>query len=149
MKEEIKDLRHRIDKYRRELEKLNDMIVTDSVTCGKKGKKPIRTVKITGRPNRMIERKKAALENNVEKLEELEDELLDLSNQVEKYIASIKKSEIRIMFRLYFMDDLSYMKVADKMNTMFPKRDIAYTDENVKKRIQRYFQNVPQCPGKL
>lgn len=148
MKEEIKDLRHRIDKNRRELDKLNDMIVTDSVTCGKKGKKPIRTVKIQGRPNKLIERKRIALERNSEKLESLEVELLDLSNEVEQYIASIKKSELRIMFRLYFVDDLSYTKVAAKMNTMFPKRDIAYTDENVKKRIQRFFQNVPQCPDK-
>ena len=148
MKEEIKDLRRRIDKNRRELDKLNDMIVTDSVTCGKKGKKPIRTVKIQGRPNKLIERKRIALERNSEKLESLEVELLDLSNEVEQYIASIKKSELRIMFRLYFVDDLSYTKVAAKMNTMFPKRDIAYTDENVKKRIQRFFQNVPQCPDK-
>lgn len=148
MKEEIKDLRRRIDKNRRELDKLNDMIVTDSVTCGKKGKKPIRTVKIQGRPNKLIERKRIALERNSEKLESLEVELLDLSNEVEQYIASIKKSELRIMFRLYFVDDLSYTKVAAKMNIMFPKREIAYTDENVKKRIQRFFQNVPQCPDK-
>ena len=148
MKEEIKDLRRRIDKNRRELDKLNDMIVTDSVTCGKKGKKPIRTVKIQGRPNKLIERKRIALERNSEKLESLEVELLDLSNEVEQYIASIKKSELRIMFRLYFVDDLSYTKVAAKMNDMFPKREIAYTDENVKKRIQRFFQNVPQCPDK-
>lgn len=148
MKEEIKDLRRRIDKNRRELDKLNDMIVTDSVTCGKKGKKPIRTVKIQGRPSKLIERKRIALERNSEKLESLEVELLDLSNEVEQYIASIKKSELRIMFRLYFVDDLSYTKVAAKMNTMFPKREIAYTDENVKKRIQRFFQNVPQCPDK-
>ena len=46
MKEEIKDLRRRIDAGKRELNKLNNMIVTDSVTCGKKGRKPLRTVKI-------------------------------------------------------------------------------------------------------
>lgn len=148
MKEEIKDLRRRIDNNRRELDKLNDMIVTDSVACGKKGKKPIRTVKIQGMPSRLIERKRIALERNSEKLESIELKLIDLSNEVEQYIATIKKSELRIMFRLYFVDDLSYAKVADKMNDMFPKRDIAYTDENVKKRIQRFFQNVPQCPDK-
>ena len=38
MREEIKDLRRRIDKARKELDKLTDMVVTDSVTCGKKGK---------------------------------------------------------------------------------------------------------------
>lgn len=149
MREEIKDLRRRIDKARKELDKLNDMVVTDSVTCGKKGKKPIRTVKIEGRPNGLIERKQKALERNVDRLENLEVELLDLTDRAEKYINSITKSELRIMFRLYFIDDLSYMKVAAKMNDMFPKREIKYTDENIKKRIQRFFKNVPQCPDNL
>ena len=78
--------------------------------------------------------------------EELEEELLEMTIQVEEYIESIEKSELRIIFRLYFLDDLSYPKVADQMNKMFPKRRIRYTDENVRKKIQRYFENVPQCP---
>ena len=149
MKEEIKDLRRRIEKNQRELDKLNKMVVTDSVTCGKKGRKPIRTVKIQGRPTMAIVQKQNALERNIKKIERLEMELLELANQVEEYIQSIKKSELRTMFRLYFIDDLSYAKVAMQMNQMFPKRKIKYTDENVKKRIQRYFENVPQCPEKI
>ena len=46
MKEEIKDLRRRIQEDKKALDKLNKTVVTDSVTCGKKGKKPLRTVKI-------------------------------------------------------------------------------------------------------
>lgn len=149
MKEEIKDLRRRIDNGRRELDKLNKMVVTDSVTCGKKGKKPIRTVKIQGRPAMSIIRKQNALKRNIARMEHLEMELLELQGQAEEYIESIEKSELRIMFRLCFIDDLSYPKVAASMNSMFPSRKIAYTDENVKKRIQRYFQNVPQCPDKI
>lgn len=149
MKEEIKDLRRRIYNGRRELDKLNKMVVTDSVTCGKKGKKPIRTVKIQGRPTMSIIRKQNALERNIARMEHLEMELLELQGQAEEYIESIDRSELRIMFRLYFIDDLSYPKVAASMNSMFPNRKIAYTDENVKKRIQRYFQNVPQCPDKM
>lgn len=148
MKEEIKDLRKRIDAGKRELDKLNVMIVTDSVTCGKKGKKPLRTVKIQGQPRAAILQKKTAIAKNVKRMELLEAELLDLQGQAEEYIESIEKSEIRIMFRLYFIDDLSYSKVAMRMNQMFPKRGIKYTDENIKKRIQRYFENVPQCPDK-
>ena len=148
MKEEIKDLRKRIDAGKRELDKINGMIVTDSVTCGKKGKKPLRTVKIQGQPRAAILHKKTAIAKNVKRMELLEAELLDLQGQAEEYIESIEKSEIRIMFRLYFIDDLSYSKVAMRMNQMFPKRRIKYTDENIKKRIQRYFENVPQCPDK-
>ena len=53
------------------------------------------------------------------------------------------------MFRLYFIDGLSDAKVADRMNRIFPNRNKKYTDENVKKRRQRFFEkieNVPPCP---
>ena len=78
----------------------------------------------------------------------LETDLIEKQLQVEEYIQTIQKSELRIMFRLYFIDDLSYPKVAMRMNQIYPKRKIKYTDENVKKRIQRYFENVPQCPDR-
>ena len=148
MKEEIKDLRRRIEKIQKELDKLHEQIVVDSVSCGKKGKKPLVTVKITGRPVGVISRKEQLLNKRNRRLEELEEELLEMTIQVEEYIESIEKSELRIIFRLYFLDDLSYPKVADQMNKMFPKRRIRYTDENIKKKIQRYFENVPQCPDK-
>lgn len=152
MKEEIKDLRARIDAGRSELERLNETVVTDSVVCGKKGKKPLRTVKVHGRPTMAIIRKQNTLERNIARLEQLELELLELQNQAEEYIEQIDKSELRIMFRLYYIDDLSYPNVALRMNQMFPKRKTKYTDENVKKRIQRYLEkieNVPQCPEKI
>ena len=138
-----------IEKNQRELDKLNKMVVTDYVTCGKKGKKPIRTVKIQGKPVMAIVQKQNALKKNMKKLEDLELELLELTNQAEEYIQTIEKSELRIMFRLYFIDDLSYPKVAQEMNKMFPRRKIKYTDEKIKKRIQRFFENVPQCPEKI
>ena len=103
---------------------------------------------ITGRPVGVISRKEQLLKKRNRRLEELEEELLEMTIQVEEYIESIEKSELRIIFRLYFLDDLSYPKVADQMNKMFPKRRIRYTDENVRKKIQRYFENVPQCPDK-
>lgn len=148
MKEEIKDLRRRIHENERELTKLENMIVTDSVTRGKRGKKPLGMVKITGRPTAAISMKQSLLKKRNKKLEVSEAELLELTSQAEEYIETIPKSELRIMFRFYFLDGMSYLKVAKQMNCMFPKRDIKYTDENVKKRIQRYFENVPQCPDK-
>lgn len=146
MKEEIKDIRRRIEKDRKELDRLNKLVVSDSVTCGKKGKKPIRTVKIQGRPVAAISRKESALKKHIYQLEQKEAELMELTIQAEEYINSIDKSELRMMFRLYFIDNLTYLKVAEKMNYMFPKRKKSYSDE---KRIQRFFQNVPQCPEKI
>ena len=151
MKEEIKDLRRRIEADRKALDKLHRMIVTDSVTCGKKGKKPLCTVKVQGVPVSAIERREAALEKRLELLQELEASLVEKQVQVEKYISLMEKSELRIMFRFYFIDDLSYPKVAMEMNKLFPKRKKRYTEDSVRKRIQRFlenFENVPQCPDK-
>ena len=146
MKEEIKDLRRRIREDEKKLEKLNHLVVVDSVTCGKKGKKPIRTVKIEGRPTMNISRMQKALTKKRNQMDVFEFELLELQIQAEEFIETMQKSELRTMFRFYFIDGLSYPKVAKRMNTVNPDRDIAYTDENVKKRIQRFFKNVPQCP---
>lgn len=121
MKEEIKDLRRRIEKIQKELDKLHGQIVVDSVSCGKKGKKPLGTVKITGRPVGVISRKEQLLNKRTRRLEELEEELLEMTIQVEEYIESIEKSELRIIFRLYFLDDLSYPKVADALGSKYNK----------------------------
>ena len=136
MREEIKDLRRRIDRDRDELDRLNEMIVTDSVTCGKKGKKPLKTVKVQGRPTMRIIKKQEALEKNIKRLELSELELLELAGKAEEYIEQVRKSELRTIFRLYFIDGLSYFRVADHMNRMYPKREVKYTDENIKKKIQ-------------
>lgn len=146
MVEEIKDLRRRISDDQKKIEQLKRTIVTDSVTCGKKGRKPIKTVKVQGYPARERQRRIDLMEQRQAKLQKMEVDLLEMQIKAEQYIESIEKSELRIMFRLYFLDDLTYCQVANRMNHMFPRRSIEYTDENVRKRIQRFFENVPQCP---
>lgn len=142
MKEEIKDLRKRIEADRRELRKLNAMVVADTVTLGKKGKKPLGTYKVEGQPNRTISRKQKAWERKIALLEQREADLLEKQNEVEEYIQQIKKSEIRIMFRLYYLDDLPWYKVAIRMNQMFPNRRIKYTEDNCKQKHKRYFDKL-------
>ena len=142
MKEEIKDLRKRIEADRRELRKLNAMVVADSVTLGKKGKKPLGTYKVEGQPIIAISRKQKAWEKKIAQMEEMEADLLEKQNEVEEYIQQIKKSEIRIMFRLYYLDDLPWYKVAIRMNQMFPNRRIKYTEDNCKQKHKRYFDKL-------
>ena len=137
---EVKQLREQIECDERELLKLNKMIVADTVTCGKKGNKPLRTVKVQGQPTMYIEQKRRTIEKRIKKLELLEMELLELQTKAEEYIDSIEKSELRTMFRLFFLDDLSYVKTAMELNRLHPKRKVKYTDENVKKKIQRFLK---------
>lgn len=142
MKEEIKDLRRRIHENERELAKLENMIVTDSVTRGKRGKKPLGTVKITGRPTAAIALKQKLLKKRNDRLTALEAELLELTNQAEEYIETIPKSELRIMFRLYYIDDLTWYQVALQMNQKFPKRSIKYTEDNCRIRHNRFLEKL-------
>lgn len=142
MKEEIKDLRRRIADDQKRIDQLRRTIVTDSVSCGKKGKKPIRTVKIKGFPQVEIERRVALMEKRQAKLEMLETDLIEKQLQVEEYIQSIEKSELRIMFRLYYIDSLTWYQVAMKMNQMFPKRRVKYTEDNCRIRHNRFLEQV-------
>lgn len=139
MMEEIKDLRGRIRKLEKFLE--DPPIVSDTVR-GTRRDGTIGPIKVTGIPDPEYKRKKVIREKYQKMLEEKEAELLELTCQAEEYIESIEKAELRIMFRLYFIDGLSDSKVADRMNRIFPKRKVRYTDENVKKRRQRFFEKI-------
>lgn len=139
LKEEIKDLRRRIqalDKFLSEPHQVSDMVK------GTRRDGTIGSIKVTGYPVPKYYRKKAIRERLKRMLEEKEAELLELTCKVEEYIESIERPEIRIMFRLYFVDGLTDAKVAERMNRIFPKRKVKYTDENVKKRRQRFFEKI-------
>lgn len=137
--EEIRDLRERIKKLDRFLE--NPPIVSDTV----KGTRKYGTygpIKITGIPNPEYNRKQAARERHKRLLEMKEAELLELTCQAEEYIESIEKAELRIMFRLYYIDGLTWEQVAIRMNRAFPKKKISYTADSCRMRNKRFFEKI-------
>lgn len=139
MKEEIKDIRARIKKLDKFLE--NPPIVADTVR-GTRRDGTIGPIKVTGIPEPMYVRKQNIRKRYRLLLEKKEMELLELTCQAEEYIQSIPKSELRIMFRLYYIDGLTWVQVAHRMNSMFPNRRIKYTEDNCWRRNQRFFENV-------
>ncbi len=146
MIEEVKDIRKRILQTEKQISRIEEEgTVKDTVSGGMGG---IQHFVVEGMPVLELSRKRLLLNKRKAMLLEKENELLKLTMQVDECIETIEKSELRIIFRLYFLDGLSYLKVADRMNQIFPKRRIKYTDENIRKKIQRYFENVQQCPDK-
>lgn len=138
MKEEIKDLRRRIEQLKRELYKLEEEgTVKDTVTGGIGGTQHF---VVEGLPAPAIRRKALQIKARKEKAAKMEGELLELVRQVEDYINSIDRSEIRIMFRLYYIDEMTWAKVAMNMNSMFPNR--CYTDERCRKKHDRFLEKV-------
>lgn len=81
--------------------------------------------------------------NNIQavRLKKTEVKLLDLACQLEESIQNIGQSELRIMLRLYYLDGLTWKKVAMKMNRMLPGKYISYTEDSCRMRIKRFLKN--------
>jgi hypothetical protein len=139
MKEEIKDIRRRKERLEKQIKNLG--IVSDSVK-GKRQDGTYGSIKITGYPTPAYYRKTASVEKFQKLLDTKEEELLELMTQAEEYIESIPKSEVRTMFRLYYIDRLPWWKVAQAMNKMFPKRTVKFTEDGCRMRNNRFFEEI-------
>lgn len=115
--QEVKDLLRRIQSLNDKLlnMEVSGYMVSDSVTCGKKGKKPLSTTKITGFPYPEYNQKKEKLKTYKLQLELFDAKLLDLLNQVEEYIESIDNSRMRRIMRYKYIDGLNWVQVAYRM----------------------------------
>lgn len=137
---EIKDLRERIDNDRKRLRKIEEEgVVADTVT-GTRKDGTIGAIKITGFPLPEYSKVNAMLKKRIAKLQIIEDELLEAVNAVDDFINSIPKSDLRQIFRFYYIDDMTWDMVAMRMNYMYPKRKIEYTKDNCRMKHNRYLE---------
>ena len=137
---EIKDLRERIDNDRKRLRKIEEEgVVADTVT-GTRKDGTIGAIKITGFPLPEYSKVNTMLKKRIAKLQIIEDELLEAVNAVDDFINSIPKSDLRQIFRFYYIDDMTWDMVAMRMNYMYPKRKIEYTKDNCRMKHNRYLE---------
>ena len=140
LREEIKDLRERIDKDELRLQKIEEEgVVSDTVT-GTRADGTIGSIKITGFPIPEYSTVKAMLKKRIAKLQIMEDELHEAMSAVDDFINAIPKSDLRQMFRFYYIDDMTWRRVAANMNKRFPNRRISYTEERCRKRHDRFLE---------
>ena len=123
MQEEHKDLLRRIRRLDDQIAKMEESgyTVADSVACGKKGTKAIKTVKVEGFPHPDYERKRALLRRYKAKLKLFEEDLLKKQIEVEEYIQSIEDSRIRRIMRYRYIDNLTWQQVATRMGKGYTK----------------------------
>lgn len=143
MREEAKDLRERIEQGEKYLEEMRKegYQVSDSVK-GTRKDGTIGVIKITGFPLPEYERVQHMTKSRIAKLRILEDDLLEATNKVDDFINAIPKSELRMIFRFYYLDDMTWFQVAQNMHSRFPKKRIPYTADSCRKRHDRYLEKI-------
>lgn len=134
LKQEEEELKRRRQSISAQILNLEEQvrIVSDTVTCGKKNKKPLRTVRIQGidqRPAGVIVRKRKALNQLMQRLDELDAEILDTLVACEEFIKTVDDSRIRLIIRYHIIDGLTWAKTASNMNT---------TEDSIRKAFDRY-----------
>lgn len=132
MKAELPELSGLISKLEEGIKKLEEQEVTDSVSCGRRGKKPIRTVKIQGIPMRDITARKQRLQRRKIEYEMLRRKIEETTEAAEAYINGIEDSELRRLLRMRYLQDMQWKSIARCMGR-------GYTAEACRQKISRFF----------
>lgn len=140
LKEEVRDLHDRIDRDERRLSKIEREGVVSDTVKGTRKDGTIGPIKITGYPLPEVDLVKHMIKKRVMKLHIVEEELQEAIEKVDEFIENIPKSDLRMMFRFYYLDDMTWAAVAIKMNCRFPKR--RYTEDSCRKRHDRYLEKI-------
>lgn len=128
--EEVKDLHRRIQKLQDDIDKLEP--VKNSVK-GTRRDGTIGSITISGYPVPAYYRYKRQLEKREAVLREKEDELLELVNAAEEYIAGISDSKMRRILRYRHIDNLNWVQVAVRMGKK-------YTADGCRMLHNRFFE---------
>ncbi len=117
LKAEIEEKEIKIQELQKEIEKMNksNYLESDSVSCGKKGKKSLGTVRIIGFPYPYYEQKKGLLEKRIHNLAERQQELLELITIIEEKIEGVSDSRTRRILELRYIEGLSWVQIANKV----------------------------------
>lgn len=127
LQEEVKEVRERIEKTEKQIAKIEEEgNVKDTVSGGSGG---IQHFVIDGFPYPEYSRKKTLLYSRKATLTSLEMELLELTNQVEEYIANIDDSKMRRILTMRFIDNLSFEQIGKIMG---------YDRTSISKKIDKF-----------
>ncbi len=133
LQEEIRDIRRRAERARGQMERMEtEGTVLDAVK-GTRQDGTFGSIRIEGFPYADYEKRRRSLQSYLLKLAEMEEKLLELTNQAEEYINSIEDSRMRRIVQYRIMDRLSWYEVADKMGGKA-------TSDSCKKYFERFLK---------
>lgn len=136
---ESRDIEERITRLEHEISELEaGAIESDVVACGRRGRKALGTVKITGFPESKYQAKKTRLLSCKLRNAELKVLIDDQIHRVDEYICTIEDTEVRRILRFRCLEDkvLSWQQVANRMN----RDGGAYTADSCRMIVSRYLK---------
>lgn len=139
----IKHLRGIIEKLNNKIERLEHTdygLVGDTVTKGKRGRKPLGIAKVTGFPVPEYEETEYQLKLRKKLLNRQKENLLQLTNEVEEYIASVSDIEMQNILTLYYIENMTWVQVAHRMNELYGKK--VYTESSCRQKHDRFLVKI-------
>ena len=135
LKKEREDIRRRIQRTEARLKQIeaDGYLVADSVTCGKRGKKPLGTRVIRGIPFPEFEELQKRLTVQKGQLEKAERNVTESLKAAEGFIQGVSDSRMRRLLRYRYLDALGWSEVAIRMGGN-------HTAESCRKATERFFQ---------
>ena len=138
LRKEIADEQRRIDQMERQIRSMvpKDRQVTDMVSKGKRGKKSLGNIKISGIGDQTaMNRKRAALRGRKAKQELRLSRLETMVCDIEDFINQIEDSETRRIMRLFVIQGHTWKETADLMGE-------GYTEEACKQIYSRFVRKA-------
>ncbi|WP_411335988.1 hypothetical protein [Ruminococcus gauvreauii] len=82
------------------------------------------------------------VQDRIFRLKNIEEALLEQMSEMEEVIEEIPDSEMRTIFRLYYMEDMTWLQVAMRMNECFSRRNSKYTEDSCRMKHNRYLKKI-------
>lgn len=140
LRKEMGEVRNKIKKLESDIKKIEDgETVRDTVTGGYGGTQHF---KVEGIPVPEYSRKKTLLYARKVTLELLEIDLVEKTNDVEKFIASVDDSRVRRIINLRFLESKSWNEVADAIGG-------GNTENSVRMIFNRFMESCSICSEKI
>ena len=128
LQEEIKGVRKRILELEKAIKVMEEKGYSEIDTV-KGGSGGIQHFKIEGFPYEKYSKRKTLLYARKSILETLEFDLLEMTNDVEEFIATVPDSKIRMILTMRFIDGLSFEQIGDRLN---------YDRTSVSKKLDKF-----------
>lgn len=132
----IKDLEGRIKKTEKEIAELSEKTVSDCVRGGSGG---TRLYRLEGTQDTTIDKKRKVLEERIKNLNATKLEKEMMLNRAYMFLDTVRSAEIRMMLQFFYIDNLSWCKVAMRMEKETGK---SYSKAQCQMRCMRFLKSV-------